>query len=118
PGAVYLSRYFIHETLFVFFTLGIVVAALFFYEERKPSYLILGAVSASLLFATKETAFISVGVLIIALASTLIYVYLYRRGFAPPPGKPSRARSSRLQTVLNEMGGTPSVVVTVILAVL
>ena len=25
PGAVYLSRYFIHETLFVFFTLGIVV---------------------------------------------------------------------------------------------
>ena len=28
PGAVYLSRYFIHETLFVFFTLGIVVAAL------------------------------------------------------------------------------------------
>ena len=26
PGAVYLSRYFIHETLFVFFTLGIVVA--------------------------------------------------------------------------------------------
>jgi uncharacterized protein (TIGR03663 family) len=28
PGAVYLSRYFIHETLFVFFTLGIVVAGL------------------------------------------------------------------------------------------
>ena len=26
PGAVYLSRYFIHESLFVFFTLGIVVA--------------------------------------------------------------------------------------------
>ena len=28
PGAVYLSRYFIHEPLFVFFTLGLVVAAL------------------------------------------------------------------------------------------
>src|SRR5882724_8230325 len=25
PGAVYLSRYFIHESLFVFFTLGVVV---------------------------------------------------------------------------------------------
>ena len=27
PGAIYLSRYFIHESLFVFFTLAIVVAA-------------------------------------------------------------------------------------------
>lgn len=118
PGAVYLSRYFIHETLFVFFTLGIVVAAVFFYEDRKPSYLILGAASASLLFATKETAFISVGVLLIALGLTFLYVYLYRRGFAPSPGKPSRAKSSRLQTVLNEMGGTPTVVVNVALAVI
>jgi uncharacterized protein (TIGR03663 family) len=32
PGAVYLSRYFIHETLFVFFTLGVVVAGLKYYE--------------------------------------------------------------------------------------
>jgi uncharacterized protein (TIGR03663 family) len=119
PGAVYLSRYFIHESLFVFFTLGIVVAAVFFYEARKPSYLILGAASASLLFATKETAFISVGVLIIALGFTFLYVYLYRRGFAPPPGRPSRAQGSadRLRSVLNEMGGTPIVVVTAILAV-
>ena len=70
PGAVYLSRYFIHETLFVFFTLGIVVAAVWFYEERNPSYLIPAGASAALLFATKETAFISVGVLIIALALT------------------------------------------------
>src|SRR5215208_2240689 len=30
PGAVYLSRYFIHESQFVFFTLGIVVAGLRF----------------------------------------------------------------------------------------
>ena len=28
PAAVYYSRYFIYETLFVFFTLGIVIAAL------------------------------------------------------------------------------------------
>ncbi len=73
PGAVYLSRYFIHETLFVFFTLGIVVAALRYYESPSPVYLILGAVSAALLFATKETAIISLAVLVIALFSTLIY---------------------------------------------
>jgi len=32
PGFVFFSRYFIHEMMFVFFTLGIVVAALRFYE--------------------------------------------------------------------------------------
>jgi len=131
PGVVFFSRYFIHEMMFVFFTLGIVVAALRFYEYDAPpdspdaspgarvglgiaaaaaslalvaaslgaayrpkyyapalvivlsslgalfvllrrydgeraTYLILAAVSAALLFATKETAFISVGVLLIA----------------------------------------------------
>ena len=62
PGAVYLSRYFIHETLFVFFTLGIIVAAVWFYDKRNPSYLMYAAASAALLFATKETAMISVGI--------------------------------------------------------
>jgi uncharacterized protein (TIGR03663 family) len=79
PGAVYLSRYFIHETLFVFFTLGVVVAALRFYEDRNPIYLILAAGSTALLFATKETAMISAAVLIIALASTQFYLLLYKR---------------------------------------
>ena len=79
PGAVYLSRYFIHETLFVFFTLGIVVAGVWFYEEHNPSYLIPAGASAALLFATKETAMISVGVLIIALALTLVYMRFNRK---------------------------------------
>ncbi len=73
PGAVYLSRYFIHETLFVFFTLGLVVAALKFYEQARPVYLILAAIYAALMFATKETAIISAGVLVIALIVTLAY---------------------------------------------
>ena len=79
PGAVYLSRYFIHETLFVFFTLGLVIAALKYYDERHPIYLILASISAALLFATKETAIISVGVLVIALIVT--YAYRYLRGY-------------------------------------
>ena len=73
PGAVYLSRYFIHETLFVFFTLGIVVALLKYFEDPHPVYLILAALSMALLFATKETAMISVAVLVIALAVTRVY---------------------------------------------
>lgn len=78
PGAVYLSRYFIHETLFVFFTLGLVVAALKYYEERHAVYLILAAISAALMFASKETAIISLGVLLIALAVTQVYRRLRR----------------------------------------
>lgn len=74
PGAVYLSRYFIHETLFVFFTLGIVVSALRFYTDAEPVDLMLASASAALLFATKETAIISAGVLLIALVATDVYM--------------------------------------------
>ena len=131
PGAVYLSRYYIHETLFVFFTLASVVAALHYYESAdeegkydvragvigvaaafllvalalalanypnthysaqmasvlklsmltalvvsiaalyvyagaRAIYLILAFMSAAFLFATKETAFISAGVILLA----------------------------------------------------
>ena len=120
PGAVYLSRYFIHESLFVFFTLGIVVAAVRFYEERSPSYLIMAGASAALLFATKETAFISAGVLIIAFAITLYYVPLHRRMFGPatPKRKKGRPSTNQLNTVLNEMGGRTTVVVVAIFAVI
>ena len=110
PGAVYLSRYFIHETLFVFFTLGIVVAVLRYYENPQPVYLILGAVSAALIFATKETAIISVAVLVIALFCTLIYRVIRRSlgvdGVAPPAplrGKKKR-RSSGVSAAGSEQG--------------
>lgn len=76
PGAVYMSRYFIHESLFVFFTLGIVVAALRYYDSANPVYLLLASISAALLFATKETAMISAGVLLIALAMAFAYARL------------------------------------------
>lgn len=154
PGVVFFSRYFIHEMMFAFFTLALVVAALRYYEtgEREAPpvnrwlepvillvalpaiaqyafeiarfvgnlsglfsktpdpasafnlpgyliifglvalvalvslyegaraiYLILGAVSAALLFATKETAFISLGVLLIAWALTWAYASLAAR---------------------------------------
>ncbi len=81
PGAVYLSRYFIHETLFVFFTLGVVVAGLKYYQVGNPVYLVLASVSAALLFATKETAFISAAVLAIALTTTHLYPWLRNRYF-------------------------------------
>ena len=173
PGVVFFSRYFIHEMMFAFFTLGLVVAALRLYErggreeappanrEASPAnrwlewlillsalpavvqygthiaqfamnlsgvfsetanfafslpryllvfglialvllvalydraratYLILGAVSAALLFATKETAFISLGVLLIAWALTWIYASIANRPGRAGAREPARAR--------------------------
>jgi uncharacterized protein (TIGR03663 family) len=90
PGDVYISRYFIHEAHFVFFTLGIVVAALRYYESADPVYLLLASLSAALLFATKETAIISVAVLGLALAFASVYMRL-ARGNAGAPWEKKRA---------------------------
>lgn len=102
PGAVYLSRYFIHETLFVFFTLGIVVAVIRFYEDGAPVYLILASICAALLFATKETAIISVAVLILAFASTHIYLWL-RKGKRRKSGY--QPLSTLFSTLVKRSGG-------------
>jgi len=76
PGAIYLSRYFIHETLFVFFTFAIVVAGLKYYDTGRSAYLILASVSAALMVATKETWIINGPVLLIALVCTAGYFRL------------------------------------------
>jgi uncharacterized protein (TIGR03663 family) len=113
PGAVYLSRYFIHESLFVFFTLGIVVAGLKFYEARNPIYLVLAAGSAAMLFATKETAMISAGVLIIALGSTQLYQKVY---VANAGGRLSK-QSTGLASFVTDLGGPASLALWLGLAV-
>lgn len=74
PGAVYFSRYFIHESLLVFFSLAIVVALFWYLRERRERYLILAAAAAALLFATKETGIITVAVMAIAVAMGTMYV--------------------------------------------
>ena len=74
PGAVYYSRYFIHETLLVCFTVGAVVAALSYGETKRPSHLMLVSVLAALMFATKETATIAAVVLLVAAIGAHIYI--------------------------------------------
>jgi uncharacterized protein (TIGR03663 family) len=101
PGAVYLSRYYIHESLFVFFTLGVVVAAVKFYDRRNPVYLLLSAASAALLFATKETAMISAGVFIIALVITKFYPQFFALLFE----ERQLRRSDSQEGFVNALGG-------------
>ena len=76
PGMVFFSRYFIHEILFVFFSLGVVVAVLRFKETAQPRYLLLASLSAALLCATKETWIITIAVWLIAIPCTTAYLRL------------------------------------------
>jgi uncharacterized protein (TIGR03663 family) len=76
PGLVFFSRYFIHEILFVFFGLGVVVAVLRFRESQRLRYLMLASASAALLCATKETWVITVAVWLIAIPCTKLYLRL------------------------------------------
>lgn len=114
PGAVYNSRYFIHESLFVFFTLGIVVAALKYYETTQAVYLLLAFTSAALLFATKETAFISLGVL--ALATGVAWVIArFGGGRRPAPAAYGDGRAPT--STLGGFGGRERVLLLVLAGV-
>ncbi|MDX6383778.1 MAG: hypothetical protein QOK48_1351 [Blastocatellia bacterium] len=101
PGAVYLSRYFIHESLFVFFTLGIVVAALKYYDTGQPAYLILASISAALMVATKETWIINGPVLLIALIITGAYFSMREQVAGTNEG----TLGERWQQTIERLGG-------------
>jgi uncharacterized protein (TIGR03663 family) len=73
-GFVFFSRYFIHEILFVFFTLSTLVSLLRYSQTRKPAYFMLAAASLSLLGTTKETWVITVAVWAIAIPCTMIWL--------------------------------------------
>lgn len=112
PGAIYLSRYFIHESLFVFFTLAIVVAALKYYDSGRGVYLILASISAGLMVATKETWVMNGPVLLIALITTKVYCGLRDR----ITGKQDEwSLGERFKQTLERLGG-PVPLATVALA--
>jgi uncharacterized protein (TIGR03663 family) len=93
PGATYFSRDYIHESIFVFLTLALLVAVMHWYGKRAPASLVLAAALAALLFATKETAVISVVVLILAFIATVVFASLER----------TIAGGEPLKSVLREM---------------
>src|SRR5215475_10285592 len=78
PGFVFFSRYFIHEILFVFFTLGVLVAWLWYRETGRQRYLMLASASAAMMFATKETWLITAAVWLIAIPCTVIWTRLLK----------------------------------------
>jgi uncharacterized protein (TIGR03663 family) len=111
PGAVYLSRYFIHESLFVFFALGIVVAAVKYYDSGASVYLILAAISTALMTATKETWIINGPVLLIALLTTTIYFWLRDK-----LRRDASDRKAQTEAFLGRFGGPISVATVALMA--
>ena len=99
PGAVYVSRYFIHEALLVAFTMTLVASALLYLRSRNPAWALGVGASAALIFATKETGVITVGVLVIAAVVSGIYVN-WRTGGTPGLGstRGGRRRASGAAT--------------------
>jgi uncharacterized protein (TIGR03663 family) len=87
PGAVYFSRYFIHEMLLGCFTLAVVVSGALWVSRRRSLFLYLASVSAGLMFATKETAIIAA--VVIAGAAVGATWYLEVRRLARNTDSPS-----------------------------
>jgi uncharacterized protein (TIGR03663 family) len=97
PGTVFYSRYFIHETLFVFFAVAMAACCWLAVARARPAYLYPASVSAALLFATKETALISAASLV--LAAAVQYAFLRYRKLAPT--------DRPLQEMWERIGGWP-----------
>ena len=112
PGWLYFSRYFIHEELLVCFTVALVYFGRRWAEERRTWQIGAAAWSAALLFATKETAILTAGVLLIALACLPLYERIRGRpvvlaqaaGGRRSKGKPQRSLDERVFAALAEPG--------------
>lgn len=81
PGAVFFSRYFIHEILLIAATLGAVLAAERFLATRRIESLLAASAWAGLMFTTKETATPTACVLLLALGCALAYDALRKRSW-------------------------------------
>ena len=90
PAMSYYSRYYIHEMLLTFFAAGLIVCCFFYFSRPRLFWAVAGGVSAGLMLATKETAFISIGSLSVALILAICFRHrqptevLPVKGSAPP----------------------------------
>jgi uncharacterized protein (TIGR03663 family) len=75
PIMTYYSRYYIQETLLVFFTMGLIVSVWRFLARGHAGWAVAAGISAGLMFATKETWVISIG----AMGVSLLATHLIRR---------------------------------------
>jgi len=70
PAMVFYSRYYIHETLLVCFSFCALLAAWRYLRQPSAGWAVLAGASAGLMLATKETAPLALGSMVLALAAT------------------------------------------------
>ncbi|MCP4709679.1 MAG: TIGR03663 family protein [Planctomycetes bacterium] len=87
PAMVFYSRYYIHETLLVFFSFLTIAAVWRYLCSRSLGWLILAGVAIALMHATKETCIISFAALTVALLIVNKQKTLHQKntGVAKPP---------------------------------
>lgn len=83
PAMVFYSRYFIHEIPLVFFSFGALLAACRYLRAPGVAPALLAGACAGLMVATKETAPLALGCMLVALAST--HLVDRRHGASLPP---------------------------------
>lgn len=71
PAMIFYSRYYIQETLLVFFTFAFIVFSYRYARSKKIIWIILAGMSLGLMHATKETCIIALFSMLLALLLTL-----------------------------------------------
>ncbi|NUQ65461.1 MAG: TIGR03663 family protein [Pirellulales bacterium] len=85
PAMVYYSRYYIHETLLVFFTLAAIGAGWRYLRSGRLGWCLAAGVSVGLMQATKETSVIVYFAASVALAAA--WLWARRMGESPLEGR-------------------------------
>ncbi len=91
PALTYYSRYYIQESLLVFFTCLMIGAGWRYLRTRRAGWAFLAGMAVGFMHATKETCIIAIGSALLALAITAFW---YRRR-APAPVASRRYLASR-----------------------
>lgn len=71
PTLTFYSRYYIQEILLTCFTMGLIVSGYRYAVSKRIPWAVAAGIFAGLMFATKETWVISIGVMVVAIVVTL-----------------------------------------------
>ncbi|MGA2197777.1 MAG: flippase activity-associated protein Agl23 [Bryobacteraceae bacterium] len=84
PAMVYYSRYYIHEILLVLLSFCALLCLFGYCRRRRAVWAVSAGAFLGLMYATKETAILPVGCMLLAGMATLLFE---KRRADPPPGR-------------------------------
>jgi len=73
PAMVFYSRFYIQETLLVFFTVGLIGSAWRYVQTQRRAWLVAAGACAGLMAATKETWVLAAAAMLAALAAVVVW---------------------------------------------